>query len=103
MADESFIIGNGKTAKVGDKVWDSNSARVLERMVVALPAYKGWAPHLDAGRAVASELFATREEAIAHRIATREEHITRTERSLAKARAEVAKLKAMLEKAEVTP
>jgi hypothetical protein len=105
MATEevAFIIGNGKTAKVGDKVWYANLPSVPEQTIV------GWwrefrdrtyhlSPRTNWGNATSENVFLSQEEAIAHRIEQKHALVAKAERSIALARKEIASLESLLVK-----
>lgn len=71
MPDEkTFIIGNGKLAKIGDDVWDSGVATCKKQTIFGARTWGGkeLLSVTDRYSALSSELFLTRREAIqAHR------------------------------------
>lgn len=98
MPTDTFQIGNGKTAKVGDKVWDAHLERIVERCVIITGGRMRCA-NTFGGRAVDvywRDLFLSKAEAIRHRLELRRANIASYELRLANARSEVARLESML-------
>lgn len=99
MPDEkTFIIGNGKLAKIGDDVWDSGVATCKKQTIFGARTWtgKGVSPVTGRYHVVPSELFLTRREAIQARIDMKTKAVSRLQNQIANASKEIAKLEAML-------